>query len=117
MKIQSIKFNKPFWGRRFVEVSLASGAVYRIKRAGKFVTVTPPCNEGERDALGTVYKAAWEWLNGAETTTDGYTLDAGAKRACGRLVGLLDWPADFSQDTETRLRYVVNKFTFAEDIF
>lgn len=115
--IQSITFEKPFWGRRYVEVSLSSGSVYRIRRAGKYVTVTPPCHGGEREALGLVYKAAWEWLNGARIEAEGYTLDGGAKIACGRLVGLLDWPADFTQDTESRLRYVVAKFTHAENIF
>lgn len=117
MKIKSIHFKTPFWGPRYVEVSLTSGAVYRIKRARKFVTVTPPCNDGEREALGAVYSAAWEWLNKADTTAEGYTLDRGAKVACGRLVGLLDWPEDYTLDTEARLRYVVNKITLSENIF
>lgn len=114
MKICSIKFQPGgVFRRRAVAVELSTGNVYRIRRSGKYATVVPPCQEAERDALGAVYNAAWEWLNG----TEGCTLDAGAKRACGRLVSLLDWPVDFTQDTEARLLFVINKITFAENIF
>lgn len=114
MKIKSIKFNPgSFFRRRSVSVELSTGNAYRIRRSGKYATVAPPCQDAERDALGAVYNAVWEWLNG----TEGCTLDAGAKRACGRLVSLLEWPGDFTQDTEARLLYVVNKMTFAENIF
>ena len=113
MKIKSIKFVRPFIRRRFVSVELSTGNTYKVKREGRYAVVVPPCKDGETEALTAVYQAAWEWLNKKK----GDTLDAGAKRACGRLVSLLDWPADYTTDTETRLRFVVNKITYAEDIF
>ncbi len=118
MKIYSIKFNPGgLFRRRSVSVELSNGNAYKIKRSGRYAVVVPPCEDGERDALGVVYKAAWEWLNKADTTAEGYTLDRGAKVACGRLVGLLDWPEGYTLDTEARLRYVVNKITLSENIF
>lgn len=114
MKIYSIKFNPGgLFRRRSVSVELSNGNAYKIKRAGKYAVVVPPCEDGEREALGAVYSAAWEWLNGKQ----GETLDRGAKIACGRLVSLLDWPESYTQDTEARLRYVVNKITLSENIF
>ncbi len=114
MKINSIKFREGgLFRRRSVSVELSTGNTYRVRRGGKFAIVVPPCQDAERDALGTVYNAAWEWLNKKESCT----LDAGAKRACGRLVSLLEWPVGFSQDTEAKLLYVINKITFAENIF
>ena len=113
MRINSIAFKKPFIGRRYVAVALSTGNSYKIKRSGDYDVVVPPCKDGEKEALGVVYKAAWEWLNGVE----GQTLDRGAKLACGRLVGLLAWPDNFTQDIQTRLEYVVNKVQFAENIF
>ena len=114
MKIKSIKFNPGgLFRRRSVSVELSTGNTYKIRRSGKYAVVVPPCQDGEREALGVVYNASWEWLNG----TEGDTLDRGAKIACGRLVGLLDWPADYTQDTEARLLYVVNKITLSENIF
>lgn len=114
MKIESIRFQPGgIFRRRAVSVALSTGNTYRVRRSGNFAIVVPPCQDAERDALGTVYNAVWEWLNKKE----GDTLDAGAKRACGRLVGLLEWPGDFTQDTEARLLYVINKITFAENIF
>lgn len=114
MKIKSIKFQPGgLFRRRAVSVVLSTGNAYKIKRSGQYAVVIPPCQDGEKEALGVVYSASWEWLNGVECCT----LDAGAKRACGRLVGLLDWPEDYTQDTEARLLYVINKFTLAENIF
>ena len=114
--IKYIKFEKPFLRRRFVAVALSSGNIYKLKMAGGLAYVVPPCNDSEREALGTVYKAVWEFLNGVDWK-DGYTLDRGAKIACGRLVSLLDWPQNFTTDTQTRLDYVVNKITYSENIF
>lgn len=114
MKIKSIKFNPAgLFRRRSVSVVLSTGNAYKIKRSGRYTVVVPPCEDGEREALGVVYSAAWEWLNGF----GGGPLDRGAKIACGRLVGLLDWPEDYTRDTEARLLYVVNKITFSENIF
>lgn len=116
MKITSIKF-KPggLFRRRYVLVELTS-TTYKIKRQGRYATVVPPCRDDEKSVLIAVYQATWEWLNGAKTDRDGYTLDRGAKRACGVIVSNLDWPQDFTADTEARLYYVLDKMTKAEGI-
>lgn len=111
--IRSIKFRKPLLGRRFVVVETSVGNTYKIKREGAYAVVIPPCNEGEKEALKAVYNAVWEWLNGK----GGQTLDRGAKIACGKLVSLLEWPAYYTTDTQTRLEYVVGQITKAENIF
>lgn len=114
MRIKSIEFKAGgLFRRRAVVVVLEGGQTYKIKRAGAYAVVIPPCADAERDALAAVYKAAWEWLNGENPEV----LDRGAKIACGRLVSLLAWPEDFTADTQTRLEYVVNKITFVENIF
>ena len=113
MKVRYIHFKRRFFFWRHVEVGLSSGGVYKIRRAGAMAVVVPPCENGEREALGVVYKAVWEWLNGE----DGEGLDRGAKIACGRLVKLLEWPPEFTDDIQTRLEYIVNKVTYHENIF
>lgn len=113
MAIQSIKFQKGIFGRRSVSVLLTSGNEYRIKTSGDKVFVIPVCQDSERETLKTVYRAVWEYLSGAPM---GQALDRGAKIASGRLVTLLAWPADFTEDTEARLRYVINKISFHENI-
>lgn len=113
MKIRAIKFVRPILGRRYVSVALSTGNEFKIKRSGDYAVVTPACQDAEKDALHTVYKSAWEWLNGVNAAS----LDRGAKVACGRLVLLLDWPGSFTIDTETRLRFVVDRITRSQNIF
>jgi len=116
MKITSIKFERPLLGHRSVVVELSDGGIYTIKSRGRYAYVAPPCADNERPLLSAVYDAAWEWLSGAKINKGGYTLDAGAKRACGRIVGYLAWPACYEGDTEMKLHYVVDRFTSAQDI-
>ena len=115
MLISSIKFVRPLLGKRRVVVTLANGNRYKIKLDGYAVVVIPSCQQNEAEALRAVYGASWEFLlNGGPIDY----LDAGAKRACARLVELLDWPEDLAKmETRDRLYYVVNHFTQAENIF
>lgn len=113
MKIKYIKFVRPLLRRRFVAVALSTGNIYKVKREGRYAVVVPPCREDEKEALGVVYKAVWEWLNGDE----GETLDRGAKLACGKLVTLLEWPLDFTADVQSRLEFVVGCIQSASNIF
>lgn len=115
MLISSIKFVRPLLRERRVVVTLANGNRYKIKLEGYAVVVIPACQDNEREALRAVYGAAWEFL-----LTGGPIdfLDSGAKRACARLVELLDWPEELrGMDTINRLYYVVEHFTIIQNIF
>ena len=115
MLISSIKFERPLFRKRRVVVTLANGNRYKIKLAGYAVVVIPSCQQNEAEALRAVYGASWEFLlNGGQIDY----LDSGAKRACARLVELLDWPEELrGMDTLNRLYYVVEHFTIIQNIF
>lgn len=114
MKIQSIKFVRPFLGKRYILVSLSSGNAYKIKISGKYAVVIPTCQENEKEALRAAYRAAWEFLMKGKTGEPG--LDRTAKQACARLVGFIDWPDYAPVTTEGKLNFLVHHFTQCIDM-
>ena len=112
MRITGISFITPFIGKRYIKVSLSSGNTYKIKVSKGFAVVIPTCQDNEREALITCYKAAWEFLINGGTGE----LDRTAKIACGRLVGMIDWPEHAPVTTEGKLNYLVYHFAQCKDM-
>jgi len=112
MKIKSITFRPGIIRRPRVAVTLENGNTYTLKHSAGLVICKPVPTEAEKAPLQAVYRAAWLFME----RKAGEPLDRGAKIACGKIVELYDWPQDFTQDTQTRLEYIVNKIQFAENL-